>query len=479
MPFRAGWPIQDAVAPRRSSLLVRMRDERGIALVLALGMTAALAVSVTAVLLFTSANSRESSRSLADQQAHALAEAALANARDVLYNSTEPLNPSSVPETTTTYPTGTATHVGELSDSIWTLTGTGAVRNPTGGADVTRTLTSRVAVGGGSGSPTGANAVWNYVYSDSLTTCSDLKNSATIDVPVYVRGDLCMSNSSRITADIVQVGGVVSFTNSASIGTALVPIQTARIGTGCQVSGGAVQACSASTRVYANEITSAPEGLVKPPVDLDRWYADAKPGPNYTCASLEFDNDGELNRSLSTVDLAPESAYDCEVVEDGDVVGRLAWTPGSPGTLEIEGTIFFDGDILFDDTDAVVYDGRGTIYASGKITFSNYATVCGVAACDATWNASTDLLAFVAGKPVGNDAFLIQNQAMFQGAVYAVGDFREQNNGVVWGPIIADSFDISNSGLNHSVPLGTLLQGMPSNASEVTVLSNVEEGFGE
>jgi hypothetical protein len=45
--------------------------------------------------------------------------------------------------------------------------------------------------------------------------------------------------------------------------------------------------------------------------------------------------------------------------------------------------------------------------------------------------------------------------------------------------VIGDQLFIANSGLNHYVPMGTLLPGMPATYDEVTVLENVEGGFGE
>ena len=59
-----------------------------------------------------------------------------------------------------------------------------------------------------------------------------------------------------------------------------------------------------------------------------------------------------MNRSLpSAVNLTPALAYDCQVKDaQGNLLGRLAWTPGSPGTLTIAGTIFFDGNIAFSNS---------------------------------------------------------------------------------------------------------------------------------
>lgn len=62
---------------------------------------------------------------------------------------------------------------------------------------------------------------------------------------------------------------------------------------------------------------------------------------------------------------------------------------------------------------------------------------------------------------------------------YAVNDFYESNNATVWGPIVASQLTIANSGLNHYVPLGTLLPGTPADYQQVTVLQDVPGSFGE
>ncbi len=471
-------------------LLARLRrDEGGFALVLALGVLLALSVSATSVALYTAQNSGTASRSLADQQALALAEAGMNNARSVLFASPSPLSPSAVPQQTVTYETGTATHAGTLAGSTWTLRGTGSVRNPTGGALVTRTVSSLVAVSSGQQSSPN-NAVWNYLYSDTPPggACMQLSNGAVIDIPLYVRGDLCMSNSSRVTGQYVRVGGRLTLSNSASVGSAATPIAEAEIAGGCRYGGGAFHSpCSAAQHVHATTVGTSPSGLVKPAVDLAARYADASPGPRHACTSGSFpggfDNDGVLNRSRGTIDLLPRSPYDCRVIDpaSGAITGRITWTPGlgvNPGTLLVAGTLFFDGALDMSNNDYAVYQGRATIYASGPIHMSNYARLCGVAACDATWDATTNLLALVAGSP-NTAGFLMSNHATLQGAVYVVNDFYESNNATVWGPIVARQLSISNSGLNHHVPLGTLLPGMPADYQQVTVLQNVPGGFGE
>lgn len=471
------------MAALRARLLA---DERGFALAYALVAMLALGVASAAVVQYASQNARSASRSLADQQAYALAEAAMNEARAVLFAAPDPRVATAVPDATTAYPTGTARRYGVLAGNVWTLTGIGTVSSPTGAAPVVRSVTSKVALSAGQRSSS-SNAIWNYLYADSTTQCTELQNSVTIDIPLYVRGDLCMQNTARVTGDYLQVGGTVTLRNTAQIGSPDDPLVSAKIGGGCRIDNGAFQSpCSPAQRVFAGEITTAPDGLTKPPVDLAYWYANASPGPRRACTAGSFpggfDDDGAMNRSRGTVDLMPATAYDCRVLDgQGSVVGQITWTPGAggtPGRLVVAGTLFFDGDIRLDLNDYGVYSGRATIYASGTIELANNAKLCGVAGCGSSWDATQNLLAFVAGSATDPVGFQMSNNTILQGAVYAVGDFREDNSAVVWGPIIADEVEIRNSGVNHYVPLGTLLPGMPASYEEVTVLENVPAGFG-
>ena len=89
-----------------------------------------------------------------------------------------------------------------------------------------------------------------------------------------------------------------------------------------------------------------------------------------------------------------------------------------------------------------------------------------------------DLLAFVAGSSTDATSFEISNFSSFQGAVYAVNDYREGNNSTVWGPIIADQIYLQNSTMNHYVPIGTLLDGMPATYEESVSIVNEAGSWG-
>ena len=69
---------------RGSRILARLHDERGIALIMALGILFVLTISLGTVIYVTSASARHAEHSNAGQKAYALAEAGVNNAMAVL-----------------------------------------------------------------------------------------------------------------------------------------------------------------------------------------------------------------------------------------------------------------------------------------------------------------------------------------------------------------------------------------------------------
>lgn len=445
-----------------------------------------LGATATTVTGYTSWNAGAASRSNADVKALALAEAGLNYAFATLYGSSGPTMANAVPTRTVTLEGGTATYYGTLSGSTWTLVGIGTVRNPTvGGADIVRTVSGKATLGTAQHGSSN-NAVWNYVYADSTTGCTSLTNSVNVNVPLYVRGNLCLSNTAMMTGYQLQVGGNLTLSNSGTVGTAAAPINDAHIGGTCTVNG-VTGDCGPSTRVYTTvPVDHSPAGLTKPPLDLAEWYRDSQPGPMHACTSGSFpggfDNDALLNHSRGTVDLAPATAYDCQVRDAaGTLVGRIAWSPATR-VLTIAGTVFFDGDISFSQNTSLTYQGRGTIYTSGTLSLSNQTTICGVAGCGSDWNTSENLLAFVAGGmeddgEIESTSISIGNYSTIQGAFYAATDYVEANNSTVWGPIIARQVYLANSTSNHYVPIGTLMPGMPATYEDVITVANEPGSF--
>jgi Tfp pilus assembly protein PilX len=453
----------------------RLRDESGIALVMAVGILTVLMVTGATVVFYAGSNARSAEYSADDARALNLAEAGENYARAVLWNAADPTSPTTFSGGPLTLEGGTVTYSGsyDAATKLWTLTGTGTHANPTGATTpISRTVTSQVLVS----TTGGLHPAWGYLFADT-ESCTLLQNNLTIDAPIYVKGDLCMENSAVVTGDIVQVRGNVQIKGTASIGLSGTPVPVVRVGgAGCRYpwSGSYASPCTSSHRVYRSIFYDTVPNLDKPPLELDHWYANANLGPaNDPCATLQFDTDGTLNRSNPTQYLLTTTAYTCQTA---DGLGKLNYTPGTPGTLEIEGVVFFDGPIRLNSNRQVVYTGKGSIYASGVITIENHVTLCGVAACDTTWDPETNLLGLVSGSEA-DDSFVIENNTTFQGAIYANTDFTQDNSVIVCGPVIAQELEISNNTDNCFVPFGDGVPGLPGSSTPTVTLLNVPDSF--
>lgn len=464
----------------------RLDDERGLALPLALGVTVVISSLCAGIFSYATTNQGAAHRATADQRAYGLAEAGLSFAFSTLEKADDAnayYAPAAyaVPSTAVTLPGGNVVYSGTLTGNTWTLYGTATVPNPSGpdGAPVVRRVSSQALV---TTATTGDTRPYEYLFIDQPSGCFTLNNTVTLEVPLYVRGDLCLENNSFISSPAVHVLGNVHVNSpQASIGTSSAPIPDFSI-TGSCYRNGTLTACSASatSRVWASGYGTSPPVLTKPTVDIPGTYASANLGPLSNCtpgygtASFPggFDNDTTLNVSRGSVDLTPATAYDCQKWVGGQMVGRIKWVPGSnpsqTGNLTIMGTIFVDGNLTWSNLSKIQYDGRGSIYASGTLTIQNQARLCGVEACDATWVPAVDFLSFVVGSmtsagPLAEDTGEVGNNVKFQGAIYLVNDYEQNNNTTIWGPVIARNGTITNSGLFKPLPgpLGTLPPGLP------------------
>jgi Tfp pilus assembly protein PilX len=464
----------------------KFRDQRGIALPLALGVTVVLSSLAAGVFVYVTSNQSAAERSRADQKAYGLAEAGLSYAFATLSSAADPYNAEAVPETTVSLSGGTVTYRGSLSGTTWTLTGVGTVANPTGpsAAPVVRTVSAQAQV---TTATEPDMRPWNYLFIDQPSSCITLGNLVTLDLAIYVRGNLCMQNNSQVWSPAVHVIGSLYMNNSAQIGSSGSPIsEFAATGT-CHYAGTPV-ACGPASRVWASSIGTLPPTISKPVVDLATWYTNADLGPRSGCTTGSFpggfDNDTTLNVSRGEINLTPSTAYDCRKVVNGVEVARLSWQPGSPGTLTVKGTIYFDGHLSWTNLNLIQYDGRATLYASGQVRIRNRADLCGVRACDNTWDPRQDLLVFVAGSlvsetssnPLSGD---IGNHVNFQGAIYAVNDLELDNNTTIWGPLITRSATISNSANLKAppYPIDEYMLGMPAATVTLTRVEPIDGSY--
>jgi hypothetical protein len=462
----------------------KIGSESGIALVMAVGILAGLMVTSASVVYYTNANFRNAEYSLESARALNNAEAGMNYARSILWNAADPTQSDAVPAGSLTIEDGTASYAGtyDASTHIWTLTGTGTYHSPINGSPISRSVTSEVEVITGSAS---ADPAWFYNYSDSTSSCLTIKNNATFNAPLYVRGNLCVPNNSHVTGASLHVGGTLTVGNNGSVGYAASPVGTVNVVGGCTGGSPNPHPCvsGSADRVYDGDgvITQEVGTVTKPAVDLAYWYRNASPGPLNPCTvgsiSGGFDSGTggtdippNPNQSRGTFTLTPASAYTCQTA-----AGELSWTPGTPGILTVSGTIFFDGSITLPNNADAVYQGRGTIYSSGSITFNNNAKLCGISGCTSSWDTATNYVVLVAGGPSGT-TFTIAENAVYQGAAYVVSNYNLNNNGGNWGPVIANQLDLGNNS-GAFVPLDILPPGAPGYTAGAPTLQNVPDSY--
>jgi hypothetical protein len=446
-----------------------LRGEDGIALPLALGIMMALAISLVAVLEFSKAGERHATLEDAGEAALKVAEGGLNEAQAVLAETPNPYLatafPSScTPSTTVSFDRGSACYWGSLNTSVtppeWTITSRASVGNPSGGAALTRTVTARFLAGAPMDTP------WNYVFTDQ-PGCTYLQNTVTVSAPFYTKGDLCIKNTAAAIGPRVHAYGGIQLENTGRVGTAPSDSSDPAVGTrlGCRFgsSGGFDVSCSdALYAVYRSSFTNDVPDLTKPPFDVGKRNT-AKPGPMQGCTF----STGLVPSFTSTgvIDLMPPSSYSCQVWEGTHLAGELSWDSITK-VLTVAGTIWFDGELKMQNTEHGTYDGRAVIYFAKKATIENLAWLCAVPGCPTTgWDPSSDLLVLVSGAP-DIPAFVIQNEAKFQGAVYVVGGFQLNNVATMHGPVIASHLDLINNGLPAGWPEPlTLPSGVPQSGS--------------
>jgi Tfp pilus assembly protein PilV len=431
------------------SRLRTLGNDRGMAMPVALGAVLILAVVAVAVSRLAQSGESSARRMSADQRAFALAESGLERASATLHAAVDPASAAALAPGSEVQDGGTVGWSGSLAGTTWTLTGTGSIPGEGGAAPATRTASAKYSVSV-AGSP------WEYVFAGNPSSCTTL--AGTVGTPLWVAGDLCVSDGATFTGPKLHVEGVVDTATSGQIGTSTTPVGSANLVFGCAGGAPDPHACTSADRVWASSVTQVPGTLTKPQVDLDAWYTAAKPGPANACTSGNvpggFDNDGSRNGSHAPFDLTGGTSYSCVFAVSGTPVGRLEWLPGSPGVLTVGGVVFFDGDVT--SSGDAIYTGRGTIYSSGSVSLPPGARLCGVAGCGAGWNPAGDLVTLVAGQ----GDLTVGAGAVLQAAGYASAAYILEAGALNSGPVIADNVSLAQDAGPQAV-LTTISPGAP------------------
>jgi Tfp pilus assembly protein PilX len=508
-----------------------LREEDGLALALALGVTVVLGIATTSMIMYTTSSQRNAQRDSADLVARTYAEAGLNTAYAIIFhaNTTSGLNPTAANmlgcngysgPTDTSGPSNCAAPVRQLAcivagctagspgsvsyygffsgtnpasylgltvpASTWLIVSTGYDRNANG-LTVGKTAMAEVTI-----SPLSSGAVasvWNHVFITSPLVANQCQldfsgNNMTVNVPVYVIGNMCLGNSviteSGQPVD-VQVGGKLYLTGG-SVGAS----SASKITSGVVVGGCTTVSISAATSPCDNGTfhwwVTTPDTFVAQAApsltstDIASDYASFDPGPAHPCAvgnnpyaplpSTTFDTNSVYDVSAATFTLTPSTSYAC-ISQSGSSVGQLVWN-ASTRQLTINGSVFIDGSVII--SQALTYSGTGIIEAAGTITFNgNGTTVCAVASCVATnWQGTSgnNQMLTLAALASNTTAITFTNNAQsFQGSLWTQPSSAMTfvKNGVtVQGPMSIGKFDSSfNNAALQPLPV---IKNMPAGA---------------
>ena len=476
---------------------------------MAVGILGVLTVSGTTLIYYSSTNARSVSYSTANASAYDLAESGINEMMSILskpdnnalnkYLLGEQTN-GTVTHTTHTYQGGTVEWYGTLAQSVtgsstWSLTSIGKVANPTGASvsQVTRTLTAKVPVVPTYTQPLN-NPAWNFIYSRGTGQTCDMtiQQSVVVQSPLYVAGNLCLTNTASVTSGPLVVQGSLTMSQSANFaGTSTTPLNQLNVRNGCKWKNNALhnpcqQGAGASgfDNVWATLLGNNPPVSPAPTADFDAWYLNSNPGPYYPCLTTTgtpplFDNDqgsaatpsaAKRNNSLPTVqDLTPSTSYTCKSSN-----GELSWN-ASTKVLTANGTIFIDGSAQIQNGAVNTYTGSATIYVSGTLLIKNSSMCQAVANGQCTtsgWNPAQRMLVFVVngngsgGAPQsqvsGGDSVQLVS-AYAQGALYATNAIDLGTTSQFDGPLDGSTVMLGQSTSSFFPGFTFVPAGMPGN----------------
>src|SRR6266566_5539711 len=396
-------------------------EERGIALVMALGILVVCAIMLTTVVAYTSSAQRTSSFSKARMTAFDVADAGMNNAYAVLNlptnnslkqsilppchtanpdistpaatNPTWFTSASNLTDQTTwnknVYGNATTYWCGDLDvpGAQWFLRSVGSIRNPTSltPGNTTRTLSSKVTIQPTLTQPKN-NPVWDYLYAGHTGSACDqtLNNNITGSSRMYVAGNLCLSPNVNLNQSTVIVGGNLDLSNNAAVGanTNLSTRVETYVGGNCRYGSSNPPWVTCTGNQDTNHIYSKladgttiavshnPPVIPPPSADFATWYENGIPGPSQSCTTSSgpvptFDNNyPSRDNSVPTVfDLTPASSYTCRVGKGATTTSSGAVT-ASQTTISVVSASAFPTTgtyrVRVDDEDMTVTAGQGT-----------------------------------------------------------------------------------------------------------------------
>jgi hypothetical protein len=497
------------------AVIARLRgEEDGFALVLALALIVVFSIVTATAIGYTRTNQETSALSGSGLQAMQYAEAGLNDAYSKLVNAnstgSDPtasglLGTSASPlvfcVTSSTCAAGapgsvsvmgcyggtsgaTCTGISPSSPaSTWVIVARGYAAPPLGGTPLSRSMTGKLLI-----SPLSSGAVaavWNHVFVTAPRTTPDTcqlnfgGNSTSINVPLYVIGNLCLPGNTAIAetaggqAIDLQVGGKLYMQAGSHVGASSTsPITSGVVVGGCTTvsvtsttSPCAGTSPSFSYWVHTTDTFVANEAPSETDSDIQNDYNTFSPGPMHNCTSGSvpggFDTDQIKNNSRSTFDLTPSSSYTCTTSS-----GQLSWN-NSTKILTIAGSIYFDGSMTI--SQSATYTGTAVIELSGSFSMTgNNLTLCAVSGCSFTnWQGTS-----------GNNSMLTIASVLASGTAISMTGNSEKLQASLWTqPTATMSLTANSSSLQGPISVGSISSSLNNTQIQpLPVIKNMPVG---
>jgi hypothetical protein len=155
--------------------------------------------------------------------------------------------------------------------------------------------------------------------------------------------------------------------------------------------------------------------------------------------------------------------------DDSNAAGMIIWN-ATTKTLTVKGTMLIDGSASITNGAVNMYNGQSTLYLSGVFYINNGSKLCGgVSGSEcafSSWNPNNELLTIVTdwhgGLAGTGNGILIDNNAQYQGGLFATYDVEFINNSRSDGPIVGRTVKLANNVQNDQFPtISTVPAGMP------------------
>jgi len=477
-------------------------DETGVALVIALMLMLILAGTTAALVVPGAVNQRNSLKGSDAKQAFALAETAVAYGEGAVYSAGQ--NGHTPPSGSQPLPAQPGGGTGSWSASVgadgytWTITATGTVDG------ITRKIT--VVAADPSATTVVDTGAWNYLYSDQAgTTCATSMNgTVSITVPLLVRGDLCIGGSLNYTGSQLEVGGNLSVTGSAKIGSSTTPISTLRVGltststSTCNTVTPGTGACDGHhSPIYASSVSEGVDVVpqmpcIGQPSSWDSLCTGSSDGTWTTlksiynaqaaltktgCPTNLLDSDSTLNNGDSSISnvMFGNTDYDCKV----GTANEIKWAHAT-NTLTVKGTLYFDGSLNLKGT--VIYSGQASMYFTGGIGTTGGPVFCGASSvvggnqCTSSWNPDVDGIIFVAGCWADTTGVTLTTTGCIslgggsnvQFGAYCTTNYATAGGSSNMGPVLANSLNLGGS-TSSLIPFHYMPPGTPLNYRTVII----------